>query len=91
MTQKYYTKRLLPIYIKAVQEARISCEQHAILQEDNDPSYGFQVISIINPTNIVITSPVSYLYFFHSLFDGRVGTTAEQETGFTTFPLYRDR
>ena len=40
MTQKYYTERLLPVYIKAVQEARISRDQDAILQEDNDPSHG---------------------------------------------------
>jgi DDE superfamily endonuclease len=31
---------LLPVYIKAVQEARISQNQDAILQEDNDPSHG---------------------------------------------------
>jgi hypothetical protein len=40
MTQKYYPKRLLPVYIRAIQEVRISCEQHAILQEDNGPSHG---------------------------------------------------
>jgi transposase len=40
MTQKYYTERLLPVYIRAIQEARISYDQHAILQEDNDPSHG---------------------------------------------------
>jgi hypothetical protein len=40
MTQKYYTERLLPVYIRAIQEARISCEQHAILQEDNDLTHG---------------------------------------------------
>jgi hypothetical protein len=39
MTQKYYTERLLPVYIKAIQEARISRDQHAILQEDNNPSH----------------------------------------------------
>jgi transposase len=40
MTQKYYTERLLPVYIRAVQEARISRNQDAILQEDNNPSHG---------------------------------------------------
>jgi DDE superfamily endonuclease len=40
MTQKYYIKRLLPIYIKAIQEARIAYDQDIILQEDNDPSHG---------------------------------------------------
>jgi transposase len=37
MTQKYYTERLLPVYTRAIQEARISCKQHTILHEDNDP------------------------------------------------------
>jgi DDE superfamily endonuclease len=40
MTQKYYTERLLPVDINAVQEARISRNQEAILQENNDPSHG---------------------------------------------------
>jgi transposase len=40
MTQKYYTERLLPVYIKAIQEARIAYGQDIILQEDNDPSHG---------------------------------------------------
>jgi hypothetical protein len=40
MTQKYYTERLLPVYIRAVQEARIACDRDAILQEDNNPSHG---------------------------------------------------
>jgi hypothetical protein len=40
MTQKYYTERLLPVYIKIIQEARISRNQDAILQEDNNPSHG---------------------------------------------------
>ena len=39
MTQKYYTERLLPVYIEAVQEARITRNQDSILQEDNDPSH----------------------------------------------------
>jgi hypothetical protein len=40
MTQKYYTERSLPMYITAVQKARIVCGRDAILQEDNDPSHG---------------------------------------------------
>jgi transposase len=40
MTQKYYTERLLPVYIKAIQEARVVYGQDIILQEDNDPSHG---------------------------------------------------
>jgi hypothetical protein len=40
MTHNYYTERLLPVYIRALQEARFSYEQDAILQEDNDPSHG---------------------------------------------------
>lgn len=40
MTQKYYTERLLPIYIKVIQEARIIHNRDTILQEDNDPSHG---------------------------------------------------
>jgi transposase len=31
---------LLPVYIKAIQEARIAYSQDIILQEDNDPSHG---------------------------------------------------
>lgn len=40
MTQKYYTERLLPVYVKAIQEARIAHNRDIILQEDNDPSHG---------------------------------------------------
>jgi DDE superfamily endonuclease len=42
MTQKYYTERLLPIYIKVIQEARIIHNRDTILQEDNDPSHGIR-------------------------------------------------
>jgi hypothetical protein len=42
MTQKYYTERLLPVYIKAIQEAQVVYSQDIILQEDNDPSYGIK-------------------------------------------------
>ena len=40
MTQKYYTERLLPIYINAVNNARLQDLQGWLLQEDNDPSHG---------------------------------------------------
>ena len=37
MTNKYYTKTLLPVYLKVIQEAQ-TAGRRAILQEDNDPS-----------------------------------------------------
>jgi hypothetical protein len=40
MTQKYYTERLLPVYISAIQHARLQDPQNYLLQEDNDPSHG---------------------------------------------------
>ena len=40
MTQKYYTERLLPVYIQAVQNARFRSSNPWQLQEDNDPSHG---------------------------------------------------
>ena len=46
MTQKYYTERLLPTYITAVQQARLNGPSSPsgtpgwILQEDGDPSHG---------------------------------------------------
>jgi hypothetical protein len=40
MTQKYYTERLLPVYISAIHKARLQDPQNWILQEDNDPSHG---------------------------------------------------
>jgi hypothetical protein len=40
MTQKYYTERLLPVYVEAVQKARLRDSKPWILQEDNDPSHG---------------------------------------------------
>jgi len=42
MTQKYYCERLLPIYIKAVHEARLQYSENWLLQEDGDPSHGFR-------------------------------------------------
>ena len=42
MTQKYYTERLLPIYIKAIQQARDQEPGPWVLQEDGDPSHGIR-------------------------------------------------
>jgi hypothetical protein len=40
MTQKYYCERLLPVYIKAIQDLSAGYPQNFIFQEDNDPSHG---------------------------------------------------
>ena len=40
MTQKYYIERLLPVYVHAIQQARLRDPQNYLLQEDNDPSHG---------------------------------------------------
>jgi hypothetical protein len=42
MTQKYYTERLLPIYIHAVQIQRAYDSSSWYLQEDGDPSHGMR-------------------------------------------------
>jgi transposase len=42
ITQKYYCKRLLPIYIKAIHKARLQDPQSWLFQEDGDPSYGLR-------------------------------------------------
>jgi hypothetical protein len=45
MTQKYYTKRLLPIYINALQKLRIQepdISHSWLFQEDGDPSHGIR-------------------------------------------------
>ena len=42
MTQKYYTERLLPVYIKAIYNARIQDAGLWVLQEDGDPSYSMR-------------------------------------------------
>jgi hypothetical protein len=59
MTQRYYTERLLPVYIKTIQEARISRNQDAILQEDNDPFHGtrseLNVAKQLNDSNWIPT------------------------------------
>ena len=49
ITQKYYTERLLPTYVIAVQQARLSDysspsgTSNWMLQEDGDPSHGHKV------------------------------------------------
>ena len=49
MTQKYYTERLLPTYVTAVQQVRLndhsspSGTSNWMLQEDGDPSHGHKV------------------------------------------------
>ncbi|KAF2184612.1 hypothetical protein K469DRAFT_482446, partial [Zopfia rhizophila CBS 207.26] len=41
MTQAYYTKHLLPLYIEALSKARMKDNSSSwYLQEDNDPSHG---------------------------------------------------
>ena len=42
MTQKYYTERLLPIYIQAIKEAHDREPGPWVLQEDGDPSHGMR-------------------------------------------------
>lgn len=42
MTQKYYTERLLPVYIKAIHKARLQNLGNWLLKEDGDPSHGMR-------------------------------------------------
>jgi hypothetical protein len=42
MIQKYYTKRLLPIYIKAIHKAHAQNPGNWLLQEDGDPSHSIR-------------------------------------------------
>jgi hypothetical protein len=42
MTQKYYTERLLPVYIEAIQKARLNNAGPWLFQEDGDPSHGMR-------------------------------------------------
>lgn len=42
MTQKYYTERLLPVYIEAIQKARLQDHGPWLFQEDGDPSHGIR-------------------------------------------------
>ena len=39
MTQKYYTERVLPVYLQSYNEARMK-DLNPLLQEDNDSSHG---------------------------------------------------
>ncbi len=39
MTNEYYPKTLLPVYLKVIQNAQAT-GRRAILQENNDPSHG---------------------------------------------------
>lgn len=45
ITQAYYTERLLPVCFKEI-KAQKALGRRAILQEDNDPSYG--TLSAVN-------------------------------------------
>ncbi|KAF2182998.1 hypothetical protein K469DRAFT_218011 [Zopfia rhizophila CBS 207.26] len=46
MTQKYYTKKLLPEYIQAISKARLRDESKSYyLQEDRDPLHGIKSFS----------------------------------------------
>lgn len=38
-TQKYYTERLLPVYIRDIHYARMREDRKWVLQEDNDTSH----------------------------------------------------
>jgi len=42
MTQKYYTERLLPVYIEAIHKARLRDAGPWLFQEDGDPSHGMR-------------------------------------------------
>jgi len=42
MTQKYYTDRLLPVYIDAIQKARMRDPGPWLFQEDGDPLHGMR-------------------------------------------------
>jgi hypothetical protein len=42
MIQKYYTEHLLPIYIEAIQKARLKDPRNWLLQEDSDLSYNIR-------------------------------------------------
>jgi hypothetical protein len=71
MTQKYYVKRLLPVYTSAIQHARLQDSSKPwVLQEDNDHSHGHIIPKGLDETlaggykkanwiNIVIYPPQS--------------------------------
>ncbi|TGO64393.1 hypothetical protein BCON_0007g00430 [Botryotinia convoluta] len=42
MTQKYYVKNLLPIYVDATEKMREIEDRPWLLQEDSDPSHGMR-------------------------------------------------
>ena len=42
MTQKYYVKRLLPIYCEAIESMRQIDNKPWLLQEDGDPSHSMR-------------------------------------------------
>jgi hypothetical protein len=42
MTQKYYVKNLLPLYVKAIESIRKIDDKPWLLQEDGDPSHGIR-------------------------------------------------
>jgi hypothetical protein len=42
MTQKYYTERLLPVYIEAIHKARLRDAGPWLFQEDRDPSHSIK-------------------------------------------------
>jgi len=42
MTQKYYVKRLLPIYCDAIKAIEVIDDKPWLLQEDRDPSHGIK-------------------------------------------------
>jgi hypothetical protein len=53
MTQKYYTERLLPVYIKAVQEQRLQHTDQVYLQEDGDPSHSIRKDGLARQLKVV--------------------------------------
>lgn len=49
MTQKYYTERLLPVYVQAIHNARLRHDGELkpwIFQEDGDPSHGKKKVGL---------------------------------------------
>jgi hypothetical protein len=78
MTQDYYSKRLLPVYIEAVQRARVFHGRDPILQEDNDPSHNTSfskpygkaqtlrrdnwIVSLVHPPNSPDLNPIEAIW-----------------------------
>jgi hypothetical protein len=48
MTQKYYTERLLSVYIDAIHAARLRDPVSWILQEDNNGSHGHRKYGLVS-------------------------------------------